>query len=145
MHRYRALKLLSINGGVVSLNKDQARRRKNKLEVVTKPEEIEEKKGETLYKNGIYRVLAPIQFKKSELFKWTGTFGKSMIGFYEDLDKPAEQPGKKTKATNKPAEQPGEKSAANEKKEHSNGVTTKNGQKPSPNTKEKEKMPKRNN
>lgn len=91
MRKYKTDEVLNINGGKVSLDKDQARRRKLRIKKVKAPKE-EVKKGDEIaspYVNGIYEVLHPITFKAGETFGWDGEFGRAQTLFVHDLEKEA--------------------------------------------------------
>jgi len=74
MREYKTTQVIIINDGKVELNKDQARRRKTKIEVIKTP-----KDDGKIYVNGIYKILKPLMFKVGEVFKWDGTFTKGQL------------------------------------------------------------------
>ena len=75
MQHYRTLSNMGLHGGMVELDKDQARRRKTHLKVIKEPKDKDNKP----YVNGVYQIMDYVFFKKGEVFGYTGEFTKVQV------------------------------------------------------------------
>jgi len=75
MNEYKAEGVVTIHGGRVLLNEDQAKRRAHAIQ----PKKKNQKKG-------VYKVIAPIQFKIGEEFGYDGEIPKTIAKLLTDLD-----------------------------------------------------------